>query len=388
MSATQPYTRADKLLGAVMTALLLVGFWQGMAALFSPEALLRLKPALNPSAILAGHTAATINYIMSHNLPADPLLRAAGGILRWRLFHSGGPQVGVGCNNWLYLTEELRPWPGAEAAMRQRADLVRRVADKLESQAIRLRIVVVPDKARVENGTLCGLRYAAQARERYAAFAALLHARGIVQVDLLQPFLAVHGRQPLYYRTDTHWNQDGAKLAAHLVAEVARIKSGDVIFRTEAADVPVERVGDLLRLMSLDKVTDWGDLGLRPAPDVEFMERTVPVEASAARGLLDEEPAAEVVLIGSSFSENANFHGRLQQELGIRISRFARPGGGFAGAAREYLSSIAFRETPPKLVIWEFPERTLGQLLGNDEAKLFAETLPGHSAIFDSPVQN
>jgi alginate O-acetyltransferase complex protein AlgJ len=355
-----------------MVLLLAVGFWQGAAALISPESRIRLTQVLNPSAILAGRTAAAINLVMSHDLPADPALRAAGGILRWGLFRSGGPQVEVGCRNWLFLTEEMRPWPGAETAMRDRADIVRRVAEQLRLHGIGLRVVVVPDKARVQSGDLCGLRYSTQARDRYADFNALLQERSVQHVDLLQPFLAAQAARPLYYRTDTHWNQEGAHLGAQLVAGQIGKELGAAVFHTSAAVDTVQRAGDLLRLMSLDKVPDTIGFRLRPAPDTELTEHTTEVKAPAAGSLLDDGPAIEAVLLGSSFSMNANFAGRLQQELGMPVSIFARLGGGFAGSASQYFAGIAFHDTPPRLVIWEFPERVLGQPLGDDEAKLSA----------------
>ena len=38
---------------------------------------------------------------------------------------------------------------------------------------------------------------------------------------------------------------------------------------------------------------------------------------------------------------------------------FARDGGNFWGSAGAYFSSDAFEQTPPRLIVWEIPERTL-----------------------------
>ena len=45
--------------------------------------------------------------------------------------------------------------------------------------------------------------------------------------------------------------------------------------------------------------------------------------------------------------------------LGASLGNFAKDGGEFSGAARDYFASPAFRETPPQLLIWEIPERDL-----------------------------
>ncbi len=134
-------------------------------------------------AFLAGRTAGTVNTAMAHDLPIGPVLSAAGGVWRWRVFGSGGPQVSVGCDDWLYLTEELRPWPGAEAAMQARVAGLRRVSAGLTAQGVALLIAVVPDKARIQTATACGVPYSAQSRARFAAFTALLDGLKVVNLD-------------------------------------------------------------------------------------------------------------------------------------------------------------------------------------------------------------
>jgi alginate O-acetyltransferase complex protein AlgJ len=304
---------------------------------------------------------------MAHDLPIGPFLQAAGGVWRWRVFDSGGPQVSVGCDDWLYLIEELRPWPGAAAAMARRAAALRQVASQLAARGIALVVAVVPDKARIESvhAAGCGVPYSAQARDRLAAWMGLLN--GLPVVNLANTF--AHANQPLYYRTDTHWNQTGAALAAQAVAAAAAAApiTRDRVFKTTAGP-EANRVGDLLRLMSLENVPDLA-IKLRPQPDREAPDTTVQVQGPAdTGGLLDEGPVPDAVLLGSSFSLNGNFYGRLQEALGAAVGQFGQAGGAFWGSARDYFRSPAFKETPPKLVIWEFPERVVGQPIEADEA--------------------
>lgn len=357
----------EKVFGLATLAILVLGFWQGMAAIATPQAQRRLAEVMRFDAFFAGRTAAAINHVMAHDLPADGLLRAAGGVLRWKIFGAGSAQVLPGCDDWLFLAEEVRPWPGAEAAMERRAALVAGVAERLAREGIALRVAVVPDKARMVPAMRCGVPYAAQAAARLPAFTAALAAQGIAAVD----FAAVLGAEgtALFYRTDTHWNQEGARraaaaLAAVLPAELPR----EAEFRTEAALDETNGPGDLLRLMSLDRVPDR----LRPRPDRQRVEITSATEAAEAESILDETPVPEIVLIGSSFSVNANFHGALQQAARAPVANLALAGGGFARAAAEYFASPAWRETPPKVVLWEMPERVLVQPLGSDERALQA----------------
>lgn len=339
------------------------GLWQGIGALRSTDAQRRLGEVLSWPAFLAGRTTAALNHVMAHDLPADPAFRAAGGGLRWALFGSGGPQVRVGCADWLFLQEELRPWPDAEASQRARVEGIIRVARRLEAEGIAVILAVTPDKARVHAEQLCGNAYAAQSVNRHAEVVAALRASGLRLVEWLPLFDRAKADGPVYWRTDTHWNHRGAEIAARALAAAAaqtalRREEGIV---TEVAAAESEMAGDLLRLMGLDRAPDW----LRPRPDSQRARVTRVPEAGG--GLLDEAPAPEVVLLGSSYSVNSNFHGALQEALSARVLNFGRAGGGVTGGARDWFASATARENRPRLVIWEILERGLPQPITAEE---------------------
>ncbi len=363
--AGSPFVTGARAQGWAMIAVLVIGFGLGVATLASPGPLRRVTEALTPHAFLGGETAAAVNYAMAHDLPIGDALSTAGGVLRWRVFGSGGPQVTVGCRDWLYLTEELRPWPGSDAAMQARADALHAVAKGLADQGIALQVVFVPDKRRVEQAGACGVPYAAQARARYAAFLGRLG--GLHVVDLLSTYGGI--RTQLYYRTDTHWNQDGAEIAAAATSTAASAPvDRDRPFHTEYGP-EAARAGDLLRLMSLEHVPDGLPVKLRPLPDREAPATTSETNPPAeSGGLLDDAPVPQIVLIGSSYSVNANFQGALEQAFSAPVAQFAKAGGAFWLAGRDYFRSPAFKETPPKLVVWEVPERVVNQPISDEEA--------------------
>ena len=358
--------------GAAAVLLLALGAWQGVEAIASAPAQARLRPTLNGEAFLAGRTTAAVNYVMAHQLPADPLLRGTGGVFRYALFNSGGPQVRVGCDDTLFLTEELRPWPDAGAAIAERAAGLRRIQAALAARGIPVVVAVVPDKARVLSDRLCGAPWSGQSRGRYNAFLAALRSAGVTDVVPLLPALTAQSARPAgaYYRTDTHWNQDGARAAAVAIgtAVANRELARNEAYRTENAAEETDGPGDLLRLMSLDGVGN----ALRPRPDRERKARTEAPEAAGGDSLLDEVPSAEVALIGSSYSVNANFHGALQEALRSSVYNAAEAGGGFSGAAATYLGGENFRESPPKLIVWEIPERVIAQPLTAAERAFIA----------------
>ncbi|WP_419899424.1 alginate O-acetyltransferase AlgX-related protein [Roseomonas sp. USHLN139] len=375
----QPWMRRAGAIQGVAAALLLaLGAWQGLAALSTTSAQNRLRPVLTLPALLEGRTTAAVNHVLAHLLPADGALRAAGGVLRWGVFGSGGPQLRVGCDDWLYLTEELRPWPEAAAHMEARAAAIGRIAGRLAQRDIALLVAVVPDKARRHPEHLCGAPRAAQAEARYDAFLAALRPQPVTLVPLLAP---LRGPDPAFWRTDTHWNQPGAAAAAEAIAIAvggmapAPLLTRGEHFATTSADTESNGPGDLLRLMSLDQLPGWMAAWARPQPDRQMVESTAAVGGGAdsgGGGLLDETPAPEIVLLGSSFSLNANFHGRLQQALESTVVNYGQAGGAFSGAAAAYFASEAFRDTPPKLIIWEMPERAVVQPLSDTDRQLFS----------------
>jgi alginate O-acetyltransferase complex protein AlgJ len=54
-------------------------------------------------------------------------------------------------------------------------------------------------------------------------------------------------------------------------------------------------------------------------------------------------------------------------QLDAKIGNFALDGGDFSGSAKAYFTSPAFKDTPPKLIIWEIPERVLEMDRNHDE---------------------
>jgi alginate O-acetyltransferase complex protein AlgJ len=359
--------QAERVLGAAIILFLVIGLWQGVAALSAPGPQRRLAEVLRIDAFLAGRTAAAVNRIMAADLPSDRWLRAAGGVLRWIVFGSGGTQVWPGCDGWLFLTEELRPWPDGRAALASRAELAGDIAAFLAEHDIALTVLVVPDKARLLPHLRCGAPYAAEAEARFDQFAAMLAERRVQALDL-RPLLGPDAPR-LFHRTDTHWNQDGARrAAAALASRLPASLTRDARFATSVAAAETPGPGDLLRLMSLDGVPD----ALRPPADRERVETTSLVDAgaSAEASILDDDAGPAVALLGSSYSLNGNFHGALQQAAGLPVGNVARAGGGFAGAARAFFGSAAWRETPPRAILWEFPERALTQPLTAEDRAL------------------
>lgn len=273
------------------------------------------------------------------------------GYLAWRDL---GPDVYQGCPGWLFYAEEFTPpdWPSLDA----RLDAAARVQARLAKQGIRLLLLPVPDKARMQASALCGLRRPPALAGRYERLLAGMRQRGLEHFDVRQAWLDIPPDASLYYRTDTHWQPRASHEAAYALA--ARIGRDQPALAGISKPVPVngayvELEGDLLRLTRL---ADWRDL---LAVGHEWVQRFDFPPVSGAAGLLDEPSPVAIMLIGSSYSHNAYFSDFLQAALDRPLGVLSRDGAGFHASMAEWLSNPAALDPPPRQVIWEFPERAM-----------------------------
>lgn len=283
---------------------------------------------------------------------------------RYRLFGDLGHQVREGCPGWLFFADGLRApvQPGHDPAERAdggdaltdaRIATLQGYATALRGMGIQLVVVTVPDKARVQSDMLCGLQQDARMTQRLNVWDRALGANGVTHVELLP---ALQAARPAFFRTDVHWNGQGAQAAAQVVGAtvlplLGNGKPGDTKFTHTTAQAE-SRVGDLLTLANLDKVSDaW-----RPAPDVVAAET---LQAQRSGGLLDDGPAADVLLAGSSFSRRSAFAERLGEQLGREVWNVSLDDGQFDRALQAIWRERASWPKSVRVVIWEMSEDAL-----------------------------
>jgi len=321
-----------------------------------------------------GISADTLGKQIDQKLPLRPALIAGANSLRYLLLRGGGDQVRAGRENWLFLTEELSYHADANSHLDARADLLGAASSALEREGVKLVVALVPDKVRIYPQHVRGGMPEFN-RTRYQDAIHALQTRGVNVVDLLKPLALAAAAGEVYYRTDTHWNQSGALVAAKAIAAEVRRLSPDLettLFATEKDGVEAGRPGDLIRLMGLENTPDF----LRPQPDRETLLLTRQTSAENSGGLFGDA-SVPVVLTGTSYSLRANFHGFLQQELAAKVLNTAKDGGGFLQSTTEYLKDESFRTSKPKIIIWELPERFLGMKL--EEEPKWLQTVGLHN---------
>ncbi|MBC3884463.1 alginate O-acetyltransferase AlgX-related protein [Undibacterium griseum] len=296
------------------------------------------------------------SQLNEHFLWSKPFARIERAV-NWKIAGDTGPSVRTGCEGWFFLSEELTTFDGGSQNANARAYMVGQVAQLLEKKNIRLVVAVTPDKSRIEQEHLCGLHRPAGFTQRAQDWMSTVRSRQVDVIDLSVPLTAFRGER--YYRTDSHWNEAGANAAAAAIAaHLAQLQLVDKPAHGIPADAVktsiAERMGDLFRVSNLEGLPEWW----RPAIEKTATSVVAPV-VSQSDDLFGDTGLPAVALIGTSFSLRGNFVPMLSQHLGAPVANLAKDGGDFDGSATAYLHGKTFQQEPPKVVVWEIPERML-----------------------------
>jgi alginate O-acetyltransferase complex protein AlgJ len=309
--------------------------------------------------LMDGRLTKKVDDVVVAALPKSEVLDGLQAGLEYRVFNDAGPQVRPGCPGWLFLGEEVMEAKGGEENAALHFKIAEKLAARFARRHVKLVMLTVPDKARLAASELCGESVSPQSRERLARWNALVRTSGIARVDIVKGW---HFK-PGYWRTDTHWDDGGARFAAMRTARLVNAALGGK--GTERATVvasrePQVRQGDLMHLSNLQNAPRW----LQPPPD---MERKTTVTWAASGDLLAAGPPPDVLLAGSSYSRNSGFADDLGLALGREVVQLSEDGSGFDGAAFDVLAKHRGTLNQAKVVVWEFPERSITQPLNDDE---------------------
>ncbi|MCP3442073.1 hypothetical protein [Bradyrhizobium sp. CCGUVB14] len=343
----------------IRALLVLAVIFSGLAAVLTRghEALGEVLRTTTVSDLTDGRFAQHVDKAIFHAVPRSSAPDGLVVGLQYRLLHDAGRQVHAGCGDWLYSMEELRADRSDADNMKARAELLPYLARSVSRLGAALVIVPVPDKAQQVEDQLCGLA-ALQSRSRDRFRAELARVDGAILVDV-----RANWPRPGYWHLDTHWDQSGARFAANRIAKAIMETVGpghDKIRLSEGA--LRNRTGDLARLAGLIEAP----IRLAPAPE---QERDVKAEIERSGGLLDDAEDASVILAGSSFSLNSAFADYLQAALSREVTQISEPGGGFAGALLGLLERNPGGLAKAKVIIWEWPMRSLTAPLNDAERR-------------------
>lgn len=353
-------TRVSKVSGYALIGLLGVGLISCGWLLVSGKVQM-LPPNLTRDALVHGEVTHKIAKQLSQAWFPEQAANLERGA-SWLLLHDTGPRVRPGCRGWLFLTDEMRINHHARTNAETKAQAVIELQRRLSQRGIQLLVAVVPDKSRIAADQLCGLERPAELAQRAEQWTTTLNQAGVSALNLaptLQPLGA-----SAYLRTDTHWSETGSRAAAQAIAQkVQAMGIGATPQKTFAihSDAAAPRAGDLVRLAGID----WLPMSWQPTPETVAATQVSEQQQAVQEGgdnlddLFGDGGLPNTALIGTSFSRNSNFLGFLELALGAPVGSFAKDGGEFSGSANQYFGNPAYQQTPPRLLIWEIPERDL-----------------------------
>lgn len=311
--------------------------------------------------VLNGRWAKAVETHYDDEFPIKRLGTNLWAALDFKLFNEGRPGVVLGREQWLFSDEEFKPIAGSDLFEQENLALIQGVRDTLKQQGVELVLAIVPAKARLYPEYIGQQTPAMLHGGLYQEFHAQARQAGIFAPDLLGTLQEAKDRGQVFLRTDSHWTPMGAEVAAQqlglAIAKHSPLSGQARQFVTEA-DTSAPHKGDLTNFLPLDPLFS----NLLPAPDTLQKRTTHAAETAADTGdALFADNEIPVALVGTSYSANPNwnFVGALQQALQSDVANYAEDGHGPILPMLKYLQSDAFKNSPPQVLIWEFPERYL-----------------------------
>ena len=297
--------------------------------------------------------------------------------LDYKLFNEGRPGVELGKDQWLYTDEEFNAVVNGEQNEADNLAIIQGVRDTLKAQGTELVLAIIPAKTRLYPEHIGANKPASLHTDLYQQFHAQVAQAGVFAPDLLTPLQGAKQNGQVFLRTDTHWTPMGAEVVAQqlgaAIAQKNPLNGEPTKFTTQAKETSPYK-GDLTNFLPLDPLFS----NLLPKPDQLQQRSTDVVEAQASgEDALFADSDVAVGLVGTSYSANPNwnFLGALKQALHSDVVNYAEDGHGPVLPMLKYLQTDAFKNSPPQVLIWEFPERYLPAHndLGEFDPKWIAE---------------
>jgi hypothetical protein len=188
------------------------------------------------------------------------LIKLKNGIDYYTFNTSPSPEVHIGTNGWFYYRITLRDYlkvddcrPGEKERMRQIARQIAHLERLIEDSGRRFVFVVAPDKSTIYPEHIGFARPASRChKSRYDLFLDALGkfpVKNFVRLDRL--LVSAKKEQQVYYKTDTHWNMYGSRLAGEAILRHI-VPEGWEGYYPKVRMATKSYTGDLSNMMSLN----------------------------------------------------------------------------------------------------------------------------------------
>lgn len=263
-----------------------------------------------------------------------------------------------GLNGWLFLDLPM----SSPAVYKQRAGMVSVINNMLKYKGISMVFAVAPMPQHIYPENLpAGYQVDPVFNGLYQSFNTAVTSQGVIAPDILNEFLKLKKTNLpdlLYFPNDYHWSEIGGLEAAKIVAK--SIVSNKLPLSDH------EPVAFSLRLLSPRPLKDRLFLASHLSESekakwqASFNYTSVPIDVKRPKGqdedlLSDNVP--EIALVGTSYSGSSKgFAPSLPYALQQDVLDASKGGSGPWAPLMEYVMGDNFQKTPPKVLVWEFPE--------------------------------
>ena len=161
----------------------------------------------------------------------------------------------------------------------------------------------------------------------------------------------------MFFQSDTHWTNLGSAYVAKSLSDIIRLQHSGLVDQ-----VSYEKKASTFETFQGDLAKFVPETAKIPQETFESLniQRT-----KDDFGLFDTENT-DITLIGTSFSADTRwgFADRLRLNLQSSVDNLAEKGQGIFTPVQKLINEGYFEATPPKLLIWEIPERYLSRKQG------------------------
>lgn len=157
-----------------------------------------------------------VDYAADHFALRQEMITADAALDAALFRVSAEESVVLGRDGWLFyretLDDRLHTQPMSQRQLCCAARTLALLSEYAESRGARFAFTVAPNKASLYPDMLPSVGEPLPGADDIDRLRPLLEREGVLYVDLFSAFRAREG-EPLYYRTDSHWNERGAALA-------------------------------------------------------------------------------------------------------------------------------------------------------------------------------
>lgn len=296
---------------------------------------------------------------------ANAFLAPALFLMAAPAFSADSPAAFIGKQEWLFYKYEFSE-PGDDELVKKSQDLIKNFENVLASRGIRLTVAMVPLKIRVYSEHLPdAIQLSPYLRENYRQMLGNFNTAGVNAADLNSAFINSplrSGDTPLYFRLDSHWTPTGALVGAEALKSSLE---SDPKSAERLASIPIVKY--TYKVSNRKRPSRGRDLvDQLPANAPTFAPEMVAQVNVAREGpspssLLGAHDAPQIGLVGSSYSRDwTGFADAIRYVLqrDVIVAAVGADQGSWVGM-ESYLKDEAFQANPPKILVWEMPERDM-----------------------------